>query len=156
MTTIIPIINLSKVQTKKNGGSYSGNSLEELVGKLSKYQEYFNRVVRNNIPPGILNTLVTLGVTRESFKKLDAVIKIILKIFDELLDEENKQTYSYKKNGLNIPIHFKNGSNITGDKVNLLKKYGIELDRSNENDIRAKVTHNYKLLEVHLMNQVLK
>lgn len=138
-----------KVQTAGNNGLYSGEDLEKLVGKLSGYQEYFNQVVRNNIPFGILSMIVKLGVTPKSFEKLEEVMEIITKILDDLMDKENKEKYGYRQKRLNIPIHFRNGENITGDKVNVLKKFGVELDRSDADSIRAKVDHKYILIDIN-------
>ena len=138
-----------RVQTARNGAFYSGEALEKLVGKLSNYQEYFNQVVRNNIPPGILNMIVKLGVTPKSFEKLEGVVEIITKILDELMDKENKEKYGYGQKRLNVPIRFRNGENITGDKVNVLKKFGLELDRSDTDKIKAKVDHKYTLIDLN-------
>ncbi|MFQ5717533.1 MAG: toprim domain-containing protein, partial [Nitrospinales bacterium] len=138
-----------KVQTSNNGGAYHGEDLERLVNKLNHYQEYFDRVVRNNIPAGILNSLVQLQVTRESFENLESVVGMIVKIMDELIDEESKKKYKYKDKNLNIPIRFKNRKTMTPDQENFLNELGIKLDPSDMDNIQAQVEHDSDALEIN-------
>ena len=43
-----------EIKSSQNGNSFSGENLEALANQLNRYQDYFNQVVKNNIPAGIL------------------------------------------------------------------------------------------------------
>ena len=138
-----------EVQATGNGQcSYVGKELVKLVNNLVRYEDCFKQVVRNNIPGKILNGLVKLKVNRQCFETLEGVVGVIAKLFDELVDEENREKIDYKGEFLNLPIEFLSADKIKWDVENKLKRFKVELDKSNEKKLVAKTTHGLEKIDL--------
>jgi DNA gyrase subunit B len=150
-----------EVKANGNGGKkYSGTNLIELVNHLVRYEDYFSRVVKNNIPKRILNGLVKLKVDSKCFKSTEKLIEITVGLFEELINEENKKLIDFNGKALNLPIQFLEGSKVKWDVENKLKRFKLELDKTNPEKIVSKTTHgqnkvdlNSKVKEVSLQIQ---
>ncbi|KMP10840.1 DNA gyrase subunit B [Candidatus Nitromaritima sp. SCGC AAA799-A02] len=128
--------------------SYTGKELVGVVNNLVRYEDCFNQVIKNNIPSCILNGLIKLRAKSQSFESLEGLAEIIIKLFDELLDEENRKKIDYKGEYLNLPIEFLKGSEIKWDVENKLKKFKIELDKSGKKRIVAKTSHGLDKIDL--------
>ncbi|MFQ5444270.1 MAG: DNA gyrase subunit B, partial [Nitrospinales bacterium] len=137
------------VQNSRNGVSFSGKDLTDMVNKFIRYQDYLNQVVKNNIPAGILNALLKLGVQKEKFKTLEGVIETAIAIIDELIDEENRGKYNYKKGLLNVPVKFQNGKQLTEETKSQLKKHLIELEQIDQEILFAKTDHGFETVNLN-------
>lgn len=138
-----------EVRTSKEGASFTGKALIDLVANLMRYEECFQQVVKNNIPADLLNALVDLDVKTASFKSLEGVIEVVIQIFDHLLDEENKEKYNYKKEFLNVPMLFMNGQKVNWDIEGRLKKYNVELDKTDPESIQARTSHAEEVIDLN-------
>ena len=130
-----------EVKANGNGGkTYSGKDLIELVNHLVRYEDYFGRVVKNNIPKRILNGLVKLKVDSKCFQSVEKLIEVTVGLFEELINEENKKAIDYNGKALNLPIQFLKGSEVKWDVENKLKRFKLGLDITNQDNIFFKTT----------------
>ncbi len=136
-----------EVQQANNGTHLNGANLVKFINNLFRYQERFDQVVKNNIPAGILSALIKLNVTREKFESLDSLIETIVRLMDEVIDEENKKKYSYKEEYLNIPLQFDRGVPIDAGTEEKLKTHLVELDRSDPDNLCARTTHGNERID---------
>ena len=136
-----------EVQQANNGTHLNGSNLVQFINNLFRYQERFDQVVKNNIPAGILSALIKLNVTREKFESLDSLIETIVRLMDEVIDEENKNKYSYKQECLNIPLRFDRKVPIDAETEEKLKKHLVELDRSDPENLCARTTHGNERID---------
>lgn len=139
--------------TTKTGQTITRRELNQLINNLYRFEECFERVVKNNIPRAVVNVLIGLNVKRETFTNLEQVIGVILQVLDSLIDEENREKYAYKSQYLNVPVHFKDSVDISPEKENRLKEFLIEIDRDGNNGVFAKTSHDFKKVD---LNQELK
>jgi len=139
--------------TTKTGQTITRRELNQLINNLYRFEECFERVVKNNIPRAVVNVLIGLNVKRETFTSLEQVIGVILQVLDSLIDEENRGKYAYKSQYLNVPVHFKDSVDISPEKENRLKEFLIEIDRDGNNGVFAKTSHDFKKVD---LNQELK
>jgi DNA gyrase subunit B len=139
-----------EVKANGNGGKkYSGTNLIELVNHLVRYEDYFSRVVKNNIPKRILNGLVKLKVDSKCFKSTEKLIEITVGLFEELINEENKKLIDFNGKALNLPIQFLEGSKVKWDVENKLKRFKLELDKTNPEKIVSKTTHGQNKVDLN-------
>jgi DNA gyrase subunit B len=139
-----------KVKAQGNGGkTYSGKELIELVNHLVRYEDYFSRVVKNDIPKRILNGLVKLNVDSQCFSSLEKLIEVAVELFTELINEENKKEIDFNGKHLNLPIQFLKGSEVKWDVENKLKRVNLELDKTNLENIVSKTTHNQNKINLN-------
>ena len=139
-----------EVKAKGNGEKiYSGKDLIELVNHLVRYEDYFGRVVKNNIPKRVLNGLVKLKVNSKCFQSVEKLIEVTVGLFEELINEENKKAIDYNGKALNLPIQFLKGSEVKWDVENKLKRFKLELDKTNQENIVAKTTHEQKKINLN-------
>ena len=138
-----------EVGTANNGVSLKGPQLVKFINDLFRYQERFDQVVKNNIPAGILSALINLNVSRKNFQTVEALVETVVKVFDQLIDEENRKKYNYKQEYFNIPIEFKNAGSINWDVENRLKKFLIELDKTDATRICAKTSHGKEKIDLN-------
>ncbi len=131
-----------------NGGSqFKGEELIRVVNGLFLYKERFDQVVKNNIPAGVLNVLIRLGIQRESFTSLDAVARLLISIVDDLIDDENREKYDYRGEFINIPLEIDVGDHIDEGDEQRLKDLGIVIDRD-EAGVFARTTHDHQQMDV--------
>jgi len=83
------------VQTADNGSSLQGLQLVDFINNLSRYKDIFDQVVKNNIPAGILSALIKLNVRRENFESLEALVKTVVNVLNQLIDPENREKFHY-------------------------------------------------------------
>ncbi len=139
-----------EVQTEKQGAkTYSGKDLITLVNNLVRYEDFFLQVVKNNIPKRILNGLVKLKLESKCFESLEILMEAIVNLFDELINEENKKKIDYNGAFLNLPIQFLNGEEIKWDVENKLKRFNLELDKSDPKNIVAKTSHGENKIDLN-------
>jgi len=139
-----------EIKANGNGGkTYSGKDLIELVNHLVRYEDYFGRVVKNNIPKRVLNGLVKLKVNSKCFQSVEKLIEVTVGLFEELINEENKKAIDYNGKALNLPIQFLKGSEVKWDVENKLKRFKLELDKTNQENIVAKTTHEQKKINLN-------
>ena len=139
-----------EVKARGNGGkAYSGKELIEFVHHLVRYEDYFGRVVKNNIPKRILNGLVKLKVDSKCFQSIEKLIAVTVRLFEELINEENKKAIDYDGEALNLPIQFLKGSEVSWDVENKLKRFKLELDKTNQENIVAKTTHSQNKINLN-------
>jgi len=139
-----------KVKAKGNGGkTYSGKDLIELVNHLVRYEDYFERVVKNDIPKRVLNGLVKLKVNSQCFQSIEKLIEVTASLFEELINDENKKAIDYNGEALNLPIQFLKGSEVKWDVENKLKRFKLELDKTNRENIVSKTTHNQNKINLN-------
>jgi DNA gyrase subunit B len=128
-----------------------GNRLTQLVHDLLQYRERFDQVIKNNIPAGILSGLIKLKVERKNFENLDSLVETIVLLLDKLIDEENQEKYGYKKEFLNVPIHFNGERKINWEDETQLKKHLVEVEKTDEG-VQAKTSHG--LSSINLNNDI--
>ena len=139
-----------EVKAQGNGGkTYSGQELIALVNHLVRYEDYFSRVVKNDIPKRILNGLVKLNVDSQCFSSLEKLIEVAVELFTELINEENKKEIDFNGKHLNLPIQFLKGSEVKWDVENKLKRVNLELDKTNLENIVSKTTHNQNKINLN-------
>jgi len=139
-----------EVKAHGNGGkTYSGKELIELVNHLVRYEDYFSRVVKNDIPKRILNGLVKLNVDSQCFRSIEKLIEVTVELFTELINEENKKEMDFNSKQLNLPIQFLKGSEVKWDVENKLKRFNLELDKTNPENIASKTTHNQSKINLN-------
>ena len=139
-----------KLEVQTAGGMLlAGPDLIAFINNLFRYKERFDQVVKNNIPPGILSALIRLDVSRKNFETLEALVETVIKVLDQVIDEDNRKKYGYKQGYLNIPIEFKHSEKLNWDVENRLKEHLIELDKSDEKRVRAKTTHSHKKVDLN-------
>ena len=131
------------------GGTYSGKELIKLVNDLVRYEDYFRRVVKNHIPKTILNGLVKLNLDINCFESIEKLIEATVKLFAELINEENKKHIDFNGENLNLPIQFLKGSEVKWDVANKLKRFNLELDTTNQENIITKTTHNQNKFDLN-------
>lgn len=139
-----------EVRTSKNGKNYTGEDLIELINNLIQYKDFTDTLVKNNIPSGILDTLVNLNISKENFITLNKVIQTIIEITDGLIDEKNREKYQYKEKFLNVPITFKKGLSVNLKDQESLRKLNIELEQSGENGFAAKTSHGFERIDFNV------
>lgn len=138
-----------QISTSQSDEKISGSSLKVLIDNLFKFEECFNRVVKNNIPKAFLNVLINLSVERSDFEKLEHVVAAAIQILDGLIDEENKNKYEYKKDYLNVPVKLNNSINLDGDKQNRLKEFLIEIDDQGKDYSTVRMTHQFNKVDLN-------
>lgn len=138
-----------EVGTADDGVFLRGPQLVDFINDLFRYQERFNQVVKNNIPAGILSSLINLNVSSDNFKTVEALVETVVNIFDQLIDEENRKKYDYRQEYFNVPIEFKNAENINWDVESRLKKFNIELDKDNPEQMFAKTSHGKDKIDLN-------
>ena len=139
-----------EVTAQGNGEkNYSGKKLIELVNHLVRYEDYFSRVAKNDIPKIILNGLVKLNFDSKCFQSIEKLIEVTVKLFTEVINKENKQEIDFNSEHLNLPIQFLKGSEIKWDVENKLKRFNLELDKTNKENIVAKTTHNQNKINLN-------
>jgi DNA gyrase subunit B len=131
------------------GGTYSGKELITLVNDLVRYEDYFRRVVKNHIPKTILNGLVKLNLDIKCFESIESLIEVTVKLFAELISEENKKHIDFNGEHLNLPIQFLKGSEVKWDVVNKLKRFNLELETTSQENIITKTTHNQNKIDLN-------
>jgi len=139
-----------EVKAKENGNKkYSGKDLITLVDNLVLYENCFDQVVKNNIPKRILNGLVKLKIDKKCFNSVEKLIEATAILFGELINKENKKKIDYNGDSLNLPIKFLEGSEGKWDVENKLKRFKLELDKSNKENIMAKTTHGKSKIDLN-------
>ena len=139
-----------EVTAQGNGGkTFSGKELIELVNHLVRYEDYFGRVVKNDIPRTILNGLVKLNLDGKCFQSIEKLIEATVELFAELINKENKKEIDFNGKHLNLPIQFLKGSEVKWDVENKLKRFNLELDKTNEENIVSKTTHKQKKINLN-------
>ena len=142
-----------EITTQKNNNKIVGAKLNQLINNLYRFEECFERVVKNNIPRALLNVLVGINVKKEVFTSLEQAVGIIIQILDALIDEDSQKKYEYKSKYLNIPILFSESVDLSFEKENHLKEFLIEIERDHNSEIFSKTTHGFKKIDI---NQELK
>ena len=138
-----------EVGTADNDVFLKGPQLVSFINDLFRYQERFDQVVKNNIPAGILSTLIKLNVSKKNFLTVEALVETVVNVFDQLIDDENREKYNFKQGYFNIPIEFKNSGSINWDIENRLKKFMIELDKDDATRISAKTSHGEEKIDLN-------
>jgi len=139
-----------EVKARGNGGkTYSGKELIGLVNHLVRYEDYFSRVVKNDIPKRILNGLVKLNVDSQCFRSIEKLVEVTVELFAELINEENKKEIDFNGKHLNLPIQFLKGSEVKWDVENKLKRFNLELDKTSQENIVSKTTHNQNKINLN-------
>ncbi|VAX32385.1 DNA gyrase subunit B, partial [hydrothermal vent metagenome] len=138
-----------KVETADDSVSLEGPELVRFINDLFRYQERFDQVVKNNIPAGILSALINLNVSRDNFKTVEALVETVVKVFDQLIDAENRNKYNYQQEYFNVPIEFSNPENINWNVENQLKKFRIELDKDDPDRVFAKTSHGKDKIDLN-------
>ena len=139
-----------KVKARGNGNKiYSGKELVKLVNNLVRYEDCFGQVVKNNIPKRILNGLVKLKVDNKCFNSVEKLIEATVDLFGELVNDENKKKIDFNGDSLNLPIQFLKGSEVKWDVENKLKRFKLELDKSDKKNIIAKTTHGKNKIDLN-------
>ncbi len=136
-----------EVQQANNGTHLHGPHLVQFINNLFRYQERFDQVVKNNIPAPILSALIKLNVTREKFESLDSLIETIVRLLDAVIDDENKEKYSYKDECLNIPLQFDSQVPIDAKIEETLKRHLVEIDRTDPDLLCARTTHGNERID---------
>ena len=136
-----------EIHCSGNGISFSGAKLEGLVNKLNRFQEYFDRAVKNNIPAGILNALIKHGVSLEDFETLEGTVALMVKITTDLANQESKEKYSLSGERFNLPTVFKMPEDITHEQETKLARYGVQLNR-NGGKLNVEVDHNFERIDL--------
>jgi DNA gyrase subunit B len=138
-----------EVQNADNDRSLQGPELVSFINNLSRYQDRFDQVVKNNIPAGILSALVKLNVSRKNFESLDALVETVVNVLDQLIDSECREKFHYQQEYLNVPIEFKNPERVNWNIESQLKKYLIELDHDDETRMSAKTSHGIERIDLN-------
>ena len=138
-----------EVGTADDGVFLRGPQLVSFINDLFRYQERFDQVVKNNIPAGILSSLINLNVSPDNFKTVEALVETVVNVFDQLIDEENREKYDYRQEYFNVPIEFKNAENINWDVESRLKNFSIELDKDNPDRVFAKTSHGKDKIDLN-------
>jgi len=138
-----------EVQNADNDSSLQGPELVSFINNLSRYQDRFNQVVKNNIPAGILSALIKLNVSRKNFESLDALVETVVNVLDQLIDLECREKFHYQQEYLNVPIEFKNPERVNWNIESQLKKYLIELDHDDETRMSAKTSHGIERIDLN-------
>lgn len=138
-----------EVQNAENDRLLKGTELVDFINNLSRYQDRFDQVVKNNIPAGILSALIKLNVSRKNFESLDALVETVVNVLDQLIDPECREKFHYKQDYLNVPIEFKNPEGVNWNIENQLKKYLIELDHEDETRMSAKTSHGFERIDLN-------
>lgn len=138
-----------EVETANEGVSLKGPELVNFINSLFRYQERFDQVVKNNIPAGILSALIHLNVSKDNFQTVEALIETVVNVFDQLIDEKNRERYKYKQEYFNVPIEFKNTGSINWDIESRLKKFNIELDKDDATRTCAKTSHGKEKIDLN-------
>jgi len=138
-----------EVETANAGVSLKGPELVKFINGLFRYQERFDQVVKNNIPAGILSALIHLNVSRDNFQTVEALIETVVNVFDQLIDEKNRDRYKYKQEYFNVPIEFRNTESINWDVESRLKKFNIELDKDDATRTCAKTSHGKEKIDLN-------
>jgi DNA gyrase subunit B len=137
-----------EISNSKSDEKISGIDLKSLIKNLFKFEECFNRVVKNNIPQAFLNVLINLNIERNDFENLEHVLAAAIQILDGLIDEESKNKFEYKKKFLNIPIKFKN-INLDDDKKSRLKEFLVEINEQQDDYYTIKTTHEFEKVDLN-------
>ncbi|HIF02128.1 MAG TPA: DNA topoisomerase (ATP-hydrolyzing) subunit B [Nitrospinaceae bacterium] len=131
-----------EIKASGNGGKKcSGKDLITFVRDLVRYEDYFGRVVKNNIPRRILNGLVRTEVDSKCFNSVEKLIEVTVRLFEDIINEENKKIIDYNGKALNLPIHFLGGSKVKWDVENKLQQFKLDLNKTNQENIISKTTH---------------
>ena len=138
-----------EISTNKNGEIVSGSNLKNLIDNLFKFEECFNRVVKNNIPKAFLDTAISLDIEEKDFKELEHIIALLIRIAEGLIDDENKNKYNFKKDNLNLPITFNNSIKIDIDKKNRLKEFLLEINGEEDGISRVKTNHDFEKIDLN-------
>ena len=138
-----------EISISKTGEVVSGSNLKHLIDNLFKFEECFNQVVKNNIPKAFLDTAISLDIEDRDFKELEHIIALLIRIAEGLIDNENKNKYSFKKDNLNLPIKFNNSIKIDIDKKNRLKEFLLEIDGEEDGISRVKTNHDFEKIDLN-------
>jgi DNA gyrase subunit B len=138
-----------KVETADANVFLEGPELVRFINDLFRYQERFDQVVKNNIPAGILSALINLNVSRDNFTTVEALVETVVKVFDQLIDDENRNKYDYQQEYFNVPIEFSNPENINWNVENQLKKFRIEPDKDDPDRVFAKTSHGKDKIDLN-------
>ena len=138
-----------EISISKTGEVVSGSNLKHLIDNLFKFEECFNQVVKNNIPKAFLDTAISLDIEDRDFKELEHIIALLIRIAEGLIDNENKNKYSFKKDNLNLPIKFNNSIKIDIDKKNRLKEFLLEIDGEEGGVSRVKTNHDFEKIDLN-------
>jgi DNA gyrase subunit B len=125
----------------KGGKTYSGENLITLVRDLVRYEDYFGRVVKNNIPRRILNGLVKVEVDSKCFNSVEKLIEVTVRLFEDIINEENKKIIDYNGKALNLPIQFLKGSKVKWDVENKLQRFKLNLNKTDQENIVSETIH---------------
>ena len=136
-----------EITTQKKDHKIFGRELNQLINDLYRFEECFNRVVKNNIPRPVLNVLIGLGISKESFSSLEQTLATIIQILDSLIDEESREKYQYKTEHLNVPIQFTDSVELNAEIENRLKEFLIEIDRTNR--VFGKTSHDFNKVDLN-------
>ncbi|MCH8208025.1 MAG: hypothetical protein IIA62_03055 [Nitrospinae bacterium] len=137
-----------EVRTSANGTNYAGKDLIDLINNLIQYQDFTDTLVKNNIPSGIINALVKLDIDKENFQNLNNVIKTVIEITNNLIDEKNRKKYKYNEKYFNVPLVFKEGLSVNLKDQESLRKLNIDLEQSSENGLAAKTSHGFERIDL--------
>ena len=72
------------------------------------------------------------------FQSIEKLIEVTVELFAELINKENKKEIDFNGKHLNLPIQFLKGSEVKWDVENKLKRFNLELDKTNEENIVSK------------------
>jgi len=70
-------------------------------------------------------------------------------LFEEIINEENKKLIDYNGKALNLPIQFLKGSKVKWDVENKLKRFKLDLDKTNQENIVSKTTHTQNKINLN-------
>ena len=136
-----------EITTQNNGHKIFGRELNQLINDLYRFEECFNRVVKNNIPRSVLNVLIGLGINKEAFLSLEEILATVIQILDSLIDEESREKYQYKAQYLNVPIQFTDSVELNDETENRLKEFLIEIDRTG--GVFGKTSHDFNKVDLN-------
>jgi len=138
-----------EIFTSKSGETVSGSDLKTLIDNLFKFEECFKQVVKNNIPEAFLDTLISLDIEEKDFKELEHVLAAVINIVNDLIDDENRNKYNFKKENLNLPINFNTNIKIDDDKKNRLKEFLLETTDQENGGIKVITNHSLEKIDLN-------
>ncbi len=140
-----------QVKPSSNGHVFSGKNLVTVVNDLIKFRDYSQTVAKNNIPYEILNALVKEKLSEDSFQSVDQILKVLVHLMDNLLEEENRKKYDIQNKLNNIPLTLINGQELGKEEDQQFKNFGIELEPQKENNFQSKTDHGFERIDLNLM-----
>ncbi len=122
------------------GDSFSKEgSLSEVVNRLLRFKECFEQVVKNNIPPSLLNALIASDIERKDFESLEAMMSCVARIIDLQIDEVRREQSQYMQGGFNLPIELVDCGELDSLDPALLEKYQLQLEAQGEGRLVGQV-----------------